>query len=165
MRANISILASDDSRGSPRRQLRLATFGETPDDSVDVLIKDLSQTGILIETDADLKVDEIFVVAMPEAGSIEARVVRKEGAVFGCEFLTPISQASLSAAVLQASFPGPAPTGPHVEEVPIAISPSVDDITAWQAEFEETKGRMGYKLMGFRQTSDGLVMAIIAKTD
>lgn len=165
MRANISILASDDSRGSPRRRLRLATSGETPQDSVEVLIQDLSHTGLLIETDAELEVNEIFLVDLPEAGATEARIVRKEGSVFGCEFLTPISQAALSAAILQASFPGPAPIGPHIEEVPVAVSPSVDDITAWQAEFEETKGRLGYKLMGFRQTSDGLLLAIIAKTD
>ena len=130
-----------------------------------MLVKDISGTGLLIETDAQLKVGEIFLVDLPQSGSTEARVVRQDGTMFGCEFLMPISPAVLSAAVLQSSVPGTPPAGPHLEEIPIAVSPSVDDITAWQTEFENTKGKLGYKLMGFRQTADGLVMAIVAKTD
>jgi hypothetical protein len=91
-----------DNRGAARRSLRLEVRASSPKDASSALIRNLSERGLLIETATDLAIGETIHVDLPEAGASEARVIWREGSFFGCEFLTPVSRAAVSAALLLA---------------------------------------------------------------
>ena len=100
-------LLSQDSRGAVRRRIRLVIPTSGPQAGwLRALIKDLSETGLRIETTGTLAKGETLLVELPIAGSVEARVVWKQGTTFGCEFAAPISKAVVSAALLQSSVDG-----------------------------------------------------------
>lgn len=100
-----------DRRASPRRKLRLETGGSSSTAPHSrVVIHDLSQSGLLIESPAALAVGEDLEVHIPEAGAVEAEVVWSSGRFFGCRFKQGISTAAVSAAQLQ-SAPHPAQAG------------------------------------------------------
>jgi hypothetical protein len=110
-------------RGAARRPLGLQVSGVLPDGpGVDVLIHDLSLTGLLIETWANLKVGTPIEVDLPEAGKTVARVAWGSDRYFGCQFETPISSAVLSAAVLKNPIAPPV-TAPVI--APAASLPAV----------------------------------------
>jgi len=91
-----------EQRGSERRALRLDIPGEAhAAGEIAVTIRDLSLTGMLIETSAPLVDGESFQIELPEAGNIEAIVVWNSGELFGCQFKWPISPAALSGALLK----------------------------------------------------------------
>jgi hypothetical protein len=97
--AHLERVESRNRRSSPRRQLSLgAVLPGTGDEAV---IHDLSTTGILIETKADLATFEQLQLELPEAGTVVATVVWNSGHYFGCEFHKPISRAAISAALLR----------------------------------------------------------------
>lgn len=91
--------ATRDLRRAARRKLclgsRLAGSG------AEVLIHDLSSTGLRIETSADLGIGDTLAVEIPEAGASEASIIWRQGRFFGCEFRHPISPAAISAATLR----------------------------------------------------------------
>lgn len=94
--------ARTDRRGSERHILKLRVPGATlSDKGAVVLIHDLSLTGFLMETSADLSGGADLQIELPEAGMREARVVWNSGRYFGCEFHAPISKGGLSAALLK----------------------------------------------------------------
>ncbi len=89
-------------RSSARRTLRLQVAGATAaQPAAQVLIHDLSLTGLLIETSAGLAAGERIDVEIPDSGLTEARVVWNSGRFFGCEFRRPIPPAALSSAILR----------------------------------------------------------------
>ena len=89
-------------RSAARRTLRLQAVGTTTSQSAaQVTIHDLSLTGLLIETSADLAAGERIDVEVPEAGMAEAKVVWSSGRFFGCKFKRPIPPAALSSAILR----------------------------------------------------------------
>jgi PilZ domain-containing protein len=112
--ARLERVESRNRRSSPRRQLSLgAMLPETGDDAV---IHDLSTTGILIETGADLATFEQLQLDLPEAGPVVATVIWNSGHYFGCEFHQPIPQAAISAALLRSPFAEPRAQVPAVTE-------------------------------------------------
>lgn len=133
--ARLERLESRNRRSAPRRQLSLgSTLPETGDDA---LILDLSSTGILIETKADLATFEQLQLTLPEIGQVVATVIWNSGQYFGCEFLEPIPQAVISAALLRSPFAEPA-----------AVRPSLvsDDIENADAGAEEDRYPLGVRL-------------------
>lgn len=97
-------------RGSQRRKLRLgATLSQSGDD---VVIRDISASGMLIETSAELATFEQLQMEMPEIGQRVAMVIWNSGPFYGCEFQQPIPQFALSAAMLRSPFAGEAPEQP-----------------------------------------------------
>ena len=85
-----------DRRTSPRHKISLGS-------SVDgerVTIHDLSTTGMLIETAAELHVFDVLEIDLPESGMTSAFVIWRSGRYFGCEFREPVFQATVSAARL-----------------------------------------------------------------
>jgi len=160
-------LLSQDSRGAVRRTLRLVVLTSVTQSGWSTAsIHDLSESGLKIETAARLAVEEVIVVDLPIIGTVEARVVWKRGSAFGCEFLSPISKAAVSAALLQGYAEAPdADVEPRIEELPIGISPSVEEVVEWKSEFDQSKGPRGYQLLGFRQTPDGLIIALVTRTN
>jgi hypothetical protein len=112
-----------DQRSGTRRKLSLEASGFTGgDSSTQVLIHDLSQTGILIQTEAQLSAGEAIQVALPYGGAWDARVVWASDALFGCEFEQPLPKAAISAALLKAPAVGP---GPEVQ---------ADETASWSGD-------------------------------
>jgi hypothetical protein len=94
-------------RSSPRRKLRLeaegvsATAGDTQ-----VVIHDLSEDGLLVESAVALAEGDVLDVVLPEAGTAHAEVAWASDRFFGCKFNRPISTAAVSAALLRSPGPG-----------------------------------------------------------
>jgi hypothetical protein len=98
-----------DRRSSPRRRLNLGVAGSTRSMSdVEVVVHDLSVTGLLIEAAVDLQAGDELTVEIPGPGPVDAVVVWKSGNYFGCEFARHIPNAAISAASLR-SAPDPRP--------------------------------------------------------
>ena len=91
-----------DRRRMRRRTLRLDVAARSATTEAAVVIRNLSRTGLLIETDAAFSLGETFLLVLPELGAAPARVVREDGRRFGCEFLTPVPASAISAALLKA---------------------------------------------------------------
>lgn len=104
--ARLQQAQSTDQRGSPRRRLSLDLSLQGTGHQVS--IHDISSTGMLIETTAELSPFDDLEIDLPQAGITHAAVVWSCGAFFGCEFKEPLSRASLSAVTLR-SFPASNP--------------------------------------------------------
>lgn len=128
-----------DRRRMQRRTLRLDVAARSEKTESDVVIRDLSRTGLLLETDAPFAVGETFILVLPELGAAPARIVRNEGKSFGCEFLSPVPASAISAALLKA---------PH--------NPEADDI------FEESLADYAGEFITKRPSSTVLFTAVTA---
>jgi hypothetical protein len=107
--ARIELAAGDDRRSENRRRVHLeSALTESGDE---VLIHDISETGLLLETASLLEPFETLHFDLPEAGATEAVVVWNSGHYFGCEFTRPLSKAAISAAMLR----GPITRAPVAE--------------------------------------------------
>jgi hypothetical protein len=94
--------STSNRRSAARRTLRLQAAGATASEpGAQVVIHDLSLTGLLIETSAGLAAGERIDIEIPEAGPTEATVVWNSGRFFGCKFRRPIPPAALSSAILR----------------------------------------------------------------
>jgi hypothetical protein len=98
-----------DRRGSLRRTLRLVARAAHDEIADEVLILDLSTTGLMFETSAALAASETIEVELPDVPPIAARIVWQRGAYYGCEFLQRAPVAAVSAALLR-SAPKPRDT-------------------------------------------------------
>ncbi|MFN3864156.1 MAG: helix-turn-helix domain-containing protein [Erythrobacter sp.] len=103
-------------RGAARRPLRLDTSGTLPDGrEANVTIHNISAAGLLLETRVELARDETLALDLPQAGRVEAAVVWRSGALYGCAFAAPLGAGALAAAQLQ---------GLPVGEPPAAAAPA-----------------------------------------
>jgi hypothetical protein len=68
------------------------------------MILDLSATGMLIETKADLATFEQLQLELPEVGPTVATVIWNSGDYYGCEFHQPLPTSAVSAALLRSPF-------------------------------------------------------------
>jgi PilZ domain len=129
---------SPDRRGSPRRQICLGSSvaGEP------VTVHDLSATGMLIETAADLHAFDALEIDLPEAGRTSALVVWHSGRYFGCEFKEPVSQASVSAARLRS----PPAVPVEVIEATLALDEGVPDDAQTHVAPDEEKAPVAVRL-------------------
>jgi transcriptional regulator with XRE-family HTH domain len=88
----------------PRRTLRLETQGALASGhATNVMLHNVSATGLLLESTVALAVGETLEIDLPHAGAKPARVIWASGALYGCQFDTPISVAALSAAQLRSA--------------------------------------------------------------
>ena len=104
--ARLERVESRNRRSAPRRELSLGMV--LPETGDEVVIHDLSATGMLIETGADLATFEQLQLDLPEVGKTVATVIWNSSRYFGCEFHKPIPKAAISAALLQSPFEQPA---------------------------------------------------------
>jgi hypothetical protein len=65
--------------------------------SFDIVMQDLSETGCLVETSAELEIGTVVLLRVAGFPQSAARIVRRDGFRYGCEFLTPLSRDELSA--------------------------------------------------------------------
>jgi transcriptional regulator with XRE-family HTH domain len=85
-----------------RRTLRLDTTGAlAKGGAAEVRIHNISATGLLLETAAELVEGEELAVELPLAGLCPARVVWSSDGFFGCRFHSLLSQAALAAVELR----------------------------------------------------------------
>jgi len=101
--AQFDILSKDKStRGTARHQMRLRVRGAPGSgEAADVLIHNLSATGLLLESASRLAVGDEIVVELPESATCTAKVVWTSGQFFGCAFDRPLSASTVSAAQLR----------------------------------------------------------------
>jgi hypothetical protein len=118
-------------RRSVRRALKLGAgaAGES------VTIRDISLTGMLLETSKPMLVGASFEIELPHSGAVSALVVWNSGEYYGCEFDRPISPAAVSAARLQGE-PLETEDAPHAARDPVA------ELRALNAEVEEIAARL-----------------------
>lgn len=97
---------------APRRKLHFEARGALGSgSSTNVLVHNLSPTGLLLESQVDLSVGEKIEIDLPHAGATPAKVIWASGKLFGCQFESPITSAALSAAQLRGSAkPGAEPS-------------------------------------------------------
>jgi hypothetical protein len=84
------------------------------DHGSDARIHDISTRGLLFETSATLP-DDLVQVKLSQADPTHARIAWRHGRFFGCEFIEPLTAASVSAALLQSDHPARAGTHATVE--------------------------------------------------
>ena len=112
---------SQTQRRDVRRKMRLNVSGKTRDgQSSDVLIHDLSTTGILVQTEETLAIGEVIEVELPRTGVRHIEVVWASGTFFGCRFLEPVPPAAVSAALLSAEPERPSNPAASEEPRPLA---------------------------------------------
>ena len=110
---------TDEQRRTPRRTLRLDVEG-----GATATVRNLSETGLLIESPEALEVGDRVTLDLPAEGITEARVNWAHGQFYGCEFVRPVSRAAVSAALLRAP----------IEEPPVVMLSPVD--VTWQISEE-----------------------------
>ena len=87
-----------------RRTLMMETLGSPESgEQTNVLVHNISTTGLLLESALALGIGEAIEIELPEAGSTRARVVWQSGQLNGCQFDEAISPAALSAAQLRSA--------------------------------------------------------------
>lgn len=124
LRARIDVgPEAGERRSSSRRKLRLEAEGASASaPQTQVIIHDLSEEGLLVESPVSLEQGEMIDVVIPEAGTAQAQVAWSSGRFFGCRFSSPISTAAVSAALLKSPGPGePQPNGENLEKALIEL--------------------------------------------
>jgi hypothetical protein len=87
-----ALIQHADDRWSKRYRLLLDARAELADVGVTpVTIHDLSDTGLLLETRADLQEDAELFLDIQGFGSVAAQVVWRSGKFFGARFATPLT--------------------------------------------------------------------------
>ncbi len=134
-----TIEPATDRRGHNRRRLRLEAAGSTSATGADnVLIHDLSETGVLLEASPDLVLKDVISVELPDGVQAQARVVWTSGHLVGCAFDQPITRASINSALLRAPFPETFDNSPAA--APGEIDPSRSNAHEFGADEETTLG-------------------------
>jgi transcriptional regulator with XRE-family HTH domain len=98
--------AGEGQQRADRLRLNLAVAGAVaPGQGTEVIVHNLSVSGVLIETAADLMMGQDIAIALPEAGDVVASVVWQSERLYGCRFRQPLPRAALSAARLRNPLP------------------------------------------------------------
>jgi len=142
--AQLQITPAADRRGWTRRSLSLVSSLQGT--GTEVTIHDVSSTGLLMETAAELAVLDDLEIELPEAGFTAAVVVWSSGRFYGCQFKDRISQAAISAALLRspASQPGDAPLELRLPD-PVHQPEAIEN-SGYQGASEEAKASLSVRL-------------------
>lgn len=103
-------IGNSSRRAQDRRKLRLKAQGNIASDQASVTVLDISTSGLLLKTDEELGVGETIEIYLPGANEVSAIVRWSRHGLFGCQFIAPVSDAFVSAALLR-SPPMPAVPG------------------------------------------------------
>jgi transcriptional regulator with XRE-family HTH domain len=96
-----------DRRDGPRRELHLRLESLSGKQArANVVVLDISQTGLLLQTSMNLAAGETLQINLPHSGFRAAQVVWAGGEFVGCRFEEPINTATLSAAQLSSQPAG-----------------------------------------------------------
>ncbi|HEX8486533.1 PilZ domain-containing protein [Sphingomonas sp.] len=95
-----------DLRGSPRYSVVMdSTLRDESLRPFDVVVEDLSATGVRVPAVADLDTGALITLGIRGIGMCNARVARVDDHGYGCEFLFPLSDDELAEAL--ATVPAP----------------------------------------------------------
>lgn len=91
-------------RSAKRHTLRLSVLAVSPTDGTAerVELLNLSERGFLLQSGNSFAQGDIVEIVLPEAGAVEAIVLWDNAPQFGCQFVTPLPKAVVSASVLRA---------------------------------------------------------------
>lgn len=121
MLAEIRIDPQDyEQRRTQRRAMRLRVESANAPAAASATVRNLSETGLLIEAGEAFAVGDTVIVRLPMAGAVDATVIWARMPFYGCEFAQPVSRAVVSAALLRSPIDEPA----------VALLGPVD--TTWQ---------------------------------
>ncbi len=98
---------ASEQRAADRRVLRLDAHAATPAGEGGIQIHNLSRTGMLVGSATEIPVGSAIEVEMPGGARHRAEVLWRDTDLIGCRFTKPLSQATLSAALLRAAPAGP----------------------------------------------------------
>ena len=118
----------DEERSSRRHSLWLSARVSVRDETDQVLIHNMSITGLLLESALALTLGDQIEIELAVAGTTAAEVVWCSGNYYGCEFADPIVAAAVSASRLRSPSPRPAAefrdaaAGAEHDNVPIAAA-------------------------------------------
>lgn len=93
-----SLLDDDDRAGTRYRLLLDASIEHDQDGLTDVVIHDLSATGLLLETKASLPEQSEIAIDLPGAGTAVARIVWSSGTFRGGQFSIPLTETAVKVA-------------------------------------------------------------------
>lgn len=156
--------AQRDLRGGARRRVLVNVNLAIDASSARVLVHDLSTTGLRMQTETALSIGDVVSIEFPDIPPIDAHIVHGAHGIYGCEFVTPISQAVLSAAVLKSPIVSRDFSG-SMTEIPLGADLSQERLAQWFADFQAHNRDTGRTLAGFRNTADGQIIALIAEPD
>jgi hypothetical protein len=98
-----------DARAGDRRRLHLQVeLSTSASGAPAATVRNLSSTGLLIETATPLAVGETIEVDLPRAGNRSAEVVWSSDQLYGCRFTQVITEGAISAALLRGQPVAPA---------------------------------------------------------
>ena len=121
MLAEIRIDPQDtEQRRTQRRTMRLTIESSNAEAAASATVRNLSETGLLIEAGEGFAVGDTVSLRLPMAGAVDAAVIWARAPFYGCEFARPVSRAVVSAALLRAP----------IDEPPVALLGPVD--TTWR---------------------------------
>lgn len=90
-----------DLRGSLRHSVALeSTLRDESRRPFDVVVEDLSTTGVRVPAVAELDRGALITLGIPGVGMCNARVARVDDRGYGCEFLFPLSEEELAEALV-----------------------------------------------------------------
>ena len=117
-------------RASRRRKLRLEAGPEAAPESR-VVVHDISERGMLLESAAAIAVGETLDLVIPEAGSAKATIIWNSEQYFGCRFDKPLTSSAVSAALLRS------PPTPSDEERKRTIYNAVAELHSLARQVEQ----------------------------
>lgn len=89
-------------RANQRRRLTLRVAGApSSGEASEVVIRDLSKSGLLLESSVPLSVGDEMIVDLPNTSGAAANVIWASGELYGCQFSQELSDAAVSAALLR----------------------------------------------------------------
>lgn len=89
-------VTEDDRRSAERQEINQpSTLRDGTATACDVYVRDLSETGFSVTTDATLTIGSLISIGLPGQGRAPARVVRRVQEGYGCEFMQPLTSAAL----------------------------------------------------------------------
>ena len=148
-------------RVSERRELKLRARGAAPSsgDTADVVVRNLSATGLLIETAAEFSVGDQLEVDLPDTPRSAARVVWAGKDLFGCAFDRPLSRSALSAARLR-SEPNTVPPESEPAAARDEGEMTAEAMGPQTPEYAQSQRLYARRICSFRRRKppDGLVM-------
>jgi hypothetical protein len=164
LRANVTLDPRQDRRSTRRWQVDLLVSLPGDQGGRRARIRNLSEAGMMLETDAELAVGDLLAVELNDERSVEATIVWRQEHTFGCRFLADIPPSLVAALILRAPLEATEQNDaePVFEEIPVGLRPTFGELAAWKTNFEQKHAGTAMRLVGFRQTEGGLLIAIVS---
>jgi hypothetical protein len=148
---------SADGRDASRHRLFLDARASTGSQTSEILIHNLSSTGMLLETPVELADNDAIDVDIPEVGTVRANIVWSSESFYGCQFERSLSRAAVSAAMLRS----PSEWGAGVPQLPIATPDDPAPATRHRQDSGEISPRAKFFIItGLAIVSWGAVIAV-----